>query len=335
MQLLASTIRVRAYSLSSAIQYSGHVLPGRSSLICDKGRLSSYDQKVMRTLLIGADGQLGSELRQAFGNHDLIPLTHADLELTNPVQVRETLIKHRPNLILNTAAYHRVDECEDYAERAFAVNATAVRDLAIVAKEIGAPLVHFSTDYVFDGRQLSPYREVDRPGPLSAYATSKLAGEYFVQAALERYYLIRTCGLYGMAGSRGKAGNFVETILRLAADGREIRVVGDQIVTPTSAKELACKVRQLVETGAYGLYHITNNGECSWYQFAQAILELSGVRPHLIETTSAAYAARAARPAYSVLDNANLRSLDLDDLSDWRDALEAYLKDRASGRSSS
>jgi dTDP-4-dehydrorhamnose reductase len=302
----------------------------------------------MTTLLIGANGQLGSELRHAFKDHDLVPLTHADIELTDPVQVRDVLRKHRPSLILNTAAYHRVDECEDYPERAFAVNAIAVRDLAIAAREVGATLVHFSTDYVFDGRQprpypkspqppftkgghrgiSHPYREGDVPKPLSVYATSKLAGEYFVQAALDRYYLIRTCGLYGLAGSRSKAGNFVETILRLAADGREIQVVGDQIVTPTSVRDLARKVRQLVETDAYGLYHITNNGECSWYQFAQAILELSGVRPHLTETTSAAYGARAARPAYSVLDNANLRSLGFDDLREWRDALADYLAER-------
>ena len=282
----------------------------------------------MTTLLIGANGQLGSELRQAFSNHDLIPLTHADLELTNPIQVRETLSKYRPRLILNTAAYHRVDECEDFPERAFAVNTMAIRDLAIAAKEIGAVLVHFSTDYVFDGQQRSPYREVDRPGPLSVYATSKLAGEYFIQAVLERYYLIRTCGLYGLAGSRSKAGNFVETMLRLAAEGREIRVVGDQIVTPTSVKDLARKVRQLVETDAYGLYHITNRGGCSWYQFARTIFDLAGLTPDLIETTSAAYDARAARPAYSVLDNANLRSLGLDDLRSWQDALKAYLADR-------
>jgi dTDP-4-dehydrorhamnose reductase len=208
----------------------------------------------MTTLLIGADGQLGRELRQAFSDQDLVPLTHSDLELTDRAQVRDVLRKYRPSLILNTAAYHRVDECEDQPERAFAVNAVAVRDLATAAKEIGAILVHFSTDYVFDGKQRSPYREVDRPGPLSVYATSKLAGEYFIQAVLERYYLIRTCGLYGLAGSRSKAGNFVETMLRLAADGREIRVVGDQIVAPTSAKELASKVRQLVRTKAYGLY---------------------------------------------------------------------------------
>ncbi len=283
----------------------------------------------MTTLLIGADGQLGRELRQVFSDHDLVTLSHADLELTDSVQVKATVGKYRPDLILNTAAYHRVDECEDFPERAFAVNAIAVRELAIAAKEIGATLVHFSTDYVFDGRQHRPYREGDVPRPLSVYATSKLAGEYFIQTALERYYLIRTCGLYGLAGSRSKAGNFVETMLRLAADGREIRVVGDQIVTPTSAKELARKVRQLVETDAYGLYHITNNGECSWYQFAQAILELSGVRSNLTEMTSATYGARATRPAYSVLDNANLRSLGLDDLSNWQDALKAYLTERA------
>ncbi len=282
----------------------------------------------MTTLLIGASGQLGSELRRASKDHDLVPLTHADLELTDRAQVRDALHKYRPGLILNTAAYHRVDECEDYPERSFAVNALAVRDLAIAAREIGAVLVHFSTDYVFDGRQRRPYREIDPPGPLSVYATSKLAGEHFVRALLERYFIIRSCGLYGLAGSRGKGGNFVETMLRLAKEGREIRVVGDQVLTPTSAKVLARKVRQLVETGQYGLYHITNNGECSWYQFAAAIFELSGVRSRLTETTSAAYGARAARPAYSVLDNANLRSLGLDDLCDWRDALKDYLADR-------
>src|SRR3989304_6124705 len=157
----------------------------------------------MTTLLIGANGQLGCELLRVFGDHELVPLTHADLELTDRVQVNETLDKYRPGLILNTAAYHRVDECEDEAERAFAVNALAVRDLAIAAREIGAVLVHFSTDYVFDGRQSRPYREGDPPGPLSVYATSKLAGEFFVRAVLDRYFLIRTCGLYGTAGSRG------------------------------------------------------------------------------------------------------------------------------------
>jgi dTDP-4-dehydrorhamnose reductase len=288
----------------------------------------------MTTLLIGANGQLGSELRHAFKDHDLVPLVRADMEFTDPAQVRNALRKYRPGLILNTAAYHRVDECEEHPERAFAVNAIAVRDLAIACRAFGAALVHFSTDYVFDGRQPRPYRETDPPGPLSVYATSKLAGEYFVRATLERYFVIRTCGLYGLAGSSGKGGNFAETMLRLAREGREIRVVGDQVLTPTSAKELARKVRQVVETDAYGLYHITNSGECSWYQFAAAIFELLGIQPGLSQTTSTAYGARATRPAYSVLENANLRSLGLDHLSYWRDALKEYLvdRDRARGR---
>lgn len=283
----------------------------------------------MTTLLIGADGQLGSELRQVFNDQDLVPLTHADFEMTKSTFVWDALRKYRPGLILNTAAYHRVDECEEFPERAFAVNAIAVRNLAMAAKETGAILVHFSTDYVFDGKKRTPYREIDPPGPLSAYATSKLAGEYFVRVTLPRYFVIRTCGLYGLAGSRSKAGNFVETMLRLAREGREIRVVGDQFVTPTSAKELAHKVRQLIETGAYGLYHITNNGECSWYQFALAIFEITGLHPCLQDTTAIAFGARAQRPAYSVLDNANLRTLGLDDLRQWRDALADYLAERA------
>lgn len=282
----------------------------------------------MRTLLIGANGQLGSELRQAFSDHELASLSHADFELTDPAQVRRALTTHRPDLILNTAAFHKVDECEEKPEQTFAVNAIAVRDLAVAARDIGAALVHFSTDYVFDGRLRRPYREGDSPGPLSVYATSKLAGEYFVRTILERHFVIRTCGLYGLAGSSGKGGNFIETMLRLAREGREIRVVGDQILTPTSAKELAGKVRQLVETGAYGCYHITNNGECSWFQFANAIFELSGMRPPLIETTSAAHGARAVRPPYSVLENANLQRLGLDDLRPWHEALKAYLEER-------
>lgn len=282
----------------------------------------------MRTLLIGADRQLGSELRQVFSDHDLVALTHTDLELTDQIMVAGVVRTCRPNLIINTAAYHRVDESEEEPALAFAVNAIAIRGLALAAREVEATLVHFSTDYVFDGLLRRPYREVDPPGPLSVYATSKLAGEYSVRAILPRHFVVRTCGLYGSAGSRSKAGNFVETMLWLAQEGRAIRVVGDQVLTPTSAKDLAYKVRRLVETGAYGLYHITNSGECSWYQFAVAIFELAGLPPHVEETTSAAYGARAVRPAYSVLDHANLRALHLDDMQDWRLALADYLEER-------
>jgi len=282
----------------------------------------------LRTLLIGANGQLGQELRQVYADHDLVPVTRADLEITDWKHTEEVLDRNVPDLILNTAAYHRVDECEEFPAKAYEVNALAVRQLAQWARAHGAILVYFSTDYVFDGCLRRPYTEADPPAPLSAYAVSKLAGEYFIRAIHDRHVIIRTCGLYGIAGSSGKGGNFVETMLRLATEGKEIRVVDDQVLTPTSAKELARKVRQLVETGAYGLYHMTNNGACSWYEFAAAIFELSGLTPRLEPTTSAAFGARANRPAYSVLDNANLRSLGLDDLRDWRDALKEYLEER-------
>jgi len=283
----------------------------------------------VRTLLIGADGQLAQELRQVYSDHDLIPMTHADMDITDRKQTEAVLDRHVPDLILNTAAYHRVDECEEFPAKAYEVNALAVRHLAQWARAHGAILVHFSTDYVFDGRLRRPYAEADPPAPLSAYAVSKLAGEYFIRAIHDRHFIIRTCGLYGIAGSSGKGGNFIETMLRLAGEGKEIRVVDDQVLTPTSAKELAREVRRLVETGAYGLYHITNDGVCSWYEFAAAIFELSGLRLRLEPTTSAAFGARATRPAYSVLDNANLRSLGLDDLRHWRDALADYLDERS------
>lgn len=282
----------------------------------------------MRTLLIGANGQLGQELGQVYADYNLIPLTHADLDVTDPKQSEAVLDRYAPDLILNTAAYHRVDECEDFPAKAYEVNAIAVRNLARLAKAHGAVLVHFSTDYVFDGSVKRPYTEADPPCPLGAYGVSKLAGEHFIRAVHDRHFIIRTCGLYGIAGSSGKGGNFIETMLRLAREGKEIRVVGDQVLTPTSAKELAKKVRQLVETDAYGLYHITNNGACSWYEFAAAIFEMVGVHPELQETTSGAFGAKAPRPVYSVLDNANLRALGLDDLRHWRDALKEYLVDR-------
>ena len=214
----------------------------------------------MRTLLIGANGQLGQELRQVYSDHGLIPMTHADMDVTDRKQTEEVLDRHVPDLILNTAAYHRVDECEELPAKAYEVNALAVRHLAQWARAHGAILVHFSTDYVFDGHLRRPYTEADPPGPMSAYAVSKLAGEHFIRAIHDRHFIIRTCGLYGVAGSSGKGGNFIETMLRLATEGKEIRVVDDQVLTPTSAKELARKVKQVVDTGQYGLYHITNNG---------------------------------------------------------------------------
>ena len=285
----------------------------------------------MRTLLIGVNGQLGSDLRKVLSPDTTIPLTHADIEIADLNRVKDILERHRPDVVINTAAYNKVDDCEDNVENPFNVNAYAVRNLAIACKNIDAVLVHFSTDYVFDGSKNTPYKEDDMPRPISVYGISKLTGEHFARYNLKKYFVIRTCGLYGLAGRSSKGGNFVELMLRFAQEGREIKVVNDQVLTPTSTKELAKSVCQLIQTNEYGLYHITNNGECSWYEFAKEIFKIEELSPKLNETTSDAYGAKAKRPLYSVLDHCNMRKLGLDGMGDWKDALKTYLLERRAG----
>jgi dTDP-4-dehydrorhamnose reductase len=284
----------------------------------------------MRVMLIGVEGQLGSDLRRVLQVETLIPLSHADIEIADADAVRQAFGQHRPDVVINTAAFHRVDDCETQMERAFQVNAFATRGLAQECNRCGVALVHFSTDYVFAGEKREPYVETDRPGPLSVYGASKLAGEYLVAAALERHFLIRTCGLYGLGGSRSKGGNFVETMLRLAAQGKPIRVVNDQVVTPTYTADLARTVSQLIRTEAYGLYHVTSGGSCTWFEFARKIFELAGVNADLNPVTAQAFGAPARRPAYSVLRNQRLEVLGLDDLPVWEDGLRRYLAERES-----
>lgn len=282
----------------------------------------------MKVLLIGANGQLGSDLVRVLTDVDLIPLTHQDVDICEPVGLRATLRRHRPDIVLNMAAYHKVDECEVNAEKSFAVNALGVRNLALACRELDCALLHMSTDYVFDGSKKSPYVETDPPRPINVYGISKLAGEYFVRYILDRYWIVRSQWLYGVAGASGKGGNFVELMLRLAREGRDIRVVNDQVGSPTYTLDLAHKIAQLIKTEHYGLYHITNSGECTWYQFACKIWELSGLSPNAEPTTTAAFGATATRPSYSVLDNAALRAIGLDDMRPWEEALAAYLEER-------
>ncbi|HXH07154.1 MAG TPA: dTDP-4-dehydrorhamnose reductase [Vicinamibacterales bacterium] len=282
----------------------------------------------MRIVVIGASGQLGTDLMRSLGREEAIPLTHRDLDVCDHTAARAALERSKPTVVINTAAYHRVDECEENVERSFRVNAYAVRALAEICRELDAVLVHLSTDYVFGGERRLPYGEEDRPMPLNVYGVSKLAGEHLLQAAWHRHFIVRSSGLYGTAGASGKGGNFVETMLRLAREGKPIRVVDDQVLTPTFTKDLARKIRELISTEAYGLYHVTNEGECSWYEFARTIFELLGLTPDLAPTTTAAFGARARRPSYSVLRHGRLRALGLDDLRPWRDALQEYLREK-------
>lgn len=284
----------------------------------------------MRILLIGAAGQLGQDLLPVLekGGHKVVPVTHEQLEICSAEVVREAVASAQPQCIINTAAFHRVDDCEDQAEKAFAVNVMGVRNLAQAAEHAGAVLVHFSTDYVFGGEARTPYVETDLPQPLSIYAMSKLAGEFAARRYCSRHFVIRTCGLYGMGGSRSKGGNFVETMLKLAAQKKTIQVVADQIVTPTSTADLAERLAPLIESENYGLYHMTNTGQCSWHEFAAEVFRLAKITADLQPTDSQSFGAKARRPAYSVLDNCRLRSVGVDEFRSWQEALGDYMRER-------
>jgi dTDP-4-dehydrorhamnose reductase len=283
----------------------------------------------MRYAVLGAAGQLGRDLCPRLAG-EVIPLTRDRADLTRPETLRAALDEARPDVVLNCAAYNFVDRAEAEPEAAFAVNAWGVRDLARLCGERDWTLVHFSTDYVFglDATRRTPWTEDDAPGPVSVYGLSKLAGEYLVRSLCPRHFVVRTCGLYGVWGSGGKGGNFVETMLRLAGQGKPLRVVADQTCTPTYTVDLADATSALLNAGRPGLYHLTNAGSCSWYEFARAIFELQGLSPDLTPITSREYGAAARRPAYSVLANPAGAACGLPGLRPWRVAVAAYLSER-------
>jgi dTDP-4-dehydrorhamnose reductase len=287
-----------------------------------------------RIALIGSNGQLGSDVARLWPDSplgrrgdELIGLVHADIEVTDEDAVRSVLGGLRPDVVINTAAFHRVDDCETQPELAYRVNALGVKHLAHACAQLGATLVHISTDYVFGGDQTTPYQEDDAVSPISAYGISKAAGEFFLRYALpDRHILVRSSGLYGVAGASGKGGNFVETMLRLAREGRSIRVVDDQVLAPTFTVDLASALLEVISRDGRGTVHITSAGQCSWYEFATTIFELAGLRPDLSPTTSEAYDSPAKRPAFSVLENAHLLKLGVAQPRPWREALVEYLR---------
>src|SRR2546422_1031544 len=261
---------------------------------------------------------------------EVVPLTRRELDVLDADRVRAVLADLRPTCVVNTAAYNRVDQAEDDRASAFALNAKAVETLAATCQALGATFVHFSTDYVFDGRRSAPYRESDAPNPLNVYGESKLEGERLALARCERAVIFRVAGLFGVARSSGKGGtNFVETMLRLAQKGGPIRVVADQVLGPSYTRDLAPKVWRVLPRAAHQIYHLTNAGQTSWHGFARRAFELAGVATEVVPVTSAGFGARARRPAYSVLAHANLAALGEDDLRPWDAALAAYVAERA------
>ena len=283
-----------------------------------------------KVLLIGADGQLGSDLRKILDNHKLLCPLINELDVTQFSRVREYIDKNLPDLIINTAAFHQVDECEKDIEKSFLVNTFAVKNLAEICKEKDITLTHISTDYVFglDEKRKTPYAETDLPGPVNIYGISKLAGEYCIRYALKKYFIIRPAALFGVTGAKGKGGNFIETMLRLAKEKSEVRVKNDEFASPTYTKELAEVIAELIKTENYGLYHITSQGGCSWYEFAKKIFELNNTRINCQPVSSEEFPTVARRPRYSVLENKHLKEIGLDKMSYWEDALKKYLQEK-------
>lgn len=283
----------------------------------------------MKVAIIGANGQLGFDLVRAFTTeHETVPLTHDDIDITDFKLSDKVLKNMQPEAVINCAAYIRVDDAEDCADKAFAVNALGARNIAKICKDMDSILVHISTDYVFDGRKTKPYIEEDIPNPLNVYGNSKLAGEYFVRNILERHYIIRSSSLFGVAGASGKGSNFVETMIKKANNNEEIKVVDDMIMSPTYTKDAACMIKTiLIKKLPYGIYHVANSGKCSWYEFAKTIFETIGMKANLSRTKTDILQSNARRPMFSPLANAKIKKYGLE-MKSWDAALKSYFLDK-------
>jgi dTDP-4-dehydrorhamnose reductase len=282
----------------------------------------------MKVAIIGANGQLGSDLSEVFSQkHEVIRLAHNDIDIVNAQQVFSVLGSVRPDVVLNTAAAHNVPKCEEDPMNAYLVNGVGSLNLAKASNEFKFMLVHYSTDYVFDGAKAKPYFEDDKTNPLNVYATTKLAGEGFICNYSERGYVIRVSGIYGKVPCRAKGGNFITTMVRLAKEKPEVRVVNDEILTPTSTFDIAVNSRILVEREPKpGVYHMTNEGECSWYEFAHEIFALLRLKTPLLETTTSRMTSQVKRPLYSVLENGLLKKEGMNHMPHWRDSLATFLR---------
>lgn len=278
----------------------------------------------MKKLIItGCNGQLGravNELYAGSSEYELVNTDVAELDITNIDAVLKLTREVKPYAILNCAAHTGVDACETQVDKAYLINAIGPRNLSIAATEVGAKMVQISTDYVFSGKTDRPYCEFDVPGPEGMYGKSKLAGEKFVKEFAKDYYILRTAWLYG----DGK--NFIKTMLRLSETNDMVKVVGDQIGTPTSAKELAKAINVLLPTENYGLFHATCEGYCSWADFAKEIFAMSGKSTAVQAITTEEFGAPAPRPAYSILDNSMFRMTTDFKFAQWHDAAEEYIK---------
>ncbi len=281
----------------------------------------------MKGLVVGATGQLGTALVAALeeAGVETVGLGHDEVEVTASDSVTRALQRERPTVVLNTAAFHKVDACEDDPGRAFEVNALGALHVARACREVGARCVYVSTDYVFDGTKPGPYTEEDPPEPVNVYGASKLAGEHLVRQTCPDALVVRVASLFGGGGARGKGTNFVLTVLDRARRGEPLRVVDDVRMSPTYTVDAARTVVELVRRGEAGTFHVVNAGSCTWYEFARRVVDLAGLPAHVEPTARDAYPIRARRPANSALSTAKLARLGLQ-LRPWEEALAEYLE---------
>lgn len=279
-----------------------------------------------RAVVLGSNGQLGVELVRELRARDYTAMgwDRDEVDITDAAAVERAIAKFDAEVVFNAAAYNQVDVAEEEPRAAFEVNALAVRNIALACRQMDARLVHFSTDYVFDGLARHPYAEDDPTHPLGAYAVSKLAGELYAQAYLDRVLIVRTSGLFGPGGLATARGNFVELMLRLAGSGQPIRVVEDHVASPTFAPLLAARTVALADRGTSGVFHIGGGAPISWFQFARTIFEVAGLKPMLLATSDREYRTRAKRPKYSALSNAKMERVGLAPMPPVRQAVEGY-----------
>jgi dTDP-4-dehydrorhamnose reductase len=283
----------------------------------------------LKVAVIGSTGQLGQDLMRVFGE-EAVGFAHEDLDVTDEESVASAVRSAEPDWVLNTAAFHRVDDCETNPTLTFAVNATGALNVARAAAAVGSGVAFFSSDYVFGGqdrRRNNPYEEGDTLHPLSVYGVSKVAGEQLVMQANPRHLVVRSAGLYGTATSR-KGWTFPELMLNKARTEGFVRVVTDQVLSPTFTADLAQKTKELIEHDAVGLFHLTNAGECSWFEFARGAFDLVGVEAEMEPVDSEQFQQRARRPPYSALTTTRLEKIGVKPLRPWEEALSDYLRQK-------
>jgi dTDP-4-dehydrorhamnose reductase len=283
-----------------------------------------------RILVLGANGQLGSDIVKVFSdseNMDLISFYRKNLDVEETDSIKHKLNEYSGvDYIINCTSYHKTDECEDFVEKSFKVNSVAVLEMVKFCSERDIVFIHISTDYVFGGDKKKPYKEEDYPNPLNVYGNTKLAGEFFIKNYCEKYFILRVSSLFGVAGSSGKGGNFVETMIKFAKEKIPLKVIANQFMSPTHTLDVARAIKILIDKDInnYGLYHVCNSGFCSWYEFTKTIFELTSIDVDLSKTSYEEYNTKAKRPKYSVMGNSKISKYYK--MPEWEEALKEYLK---------